>query len=325
MRRYFTYLLMVVAGQIFAQVNLVPNSGFEDKEYCPNGNVYKASGWFSPTANTPDIYRDTGSFGACYENCDWVGIVPYGNNGVSQSPRNGVAFVGMITLTSTPSGAREYISIQLMDSLQAGKKYCVSFYTCLSGNSGLAFDKIGVYFSVSSPLGCSYDQIISNNGIINEAGDVILDTLNWVLVSDTFVATGGERFLTLGNFQNYSDLQIDSTGYPQPIIWSYHLFDDISVIYCDSVIQPPPTPPVYSEITLFPNPSNGEFSITGNFSAGTQLSIYNMLGQKIGESVILPEGNNILSINLELAQGAYYYEFRSPIEQVSEGRFIIVR
>lgn len=323
MKRYFTYLFIIIASHIFAQVNLVPNPSFEEKEYCPNGDVYKATGWFSPTSNTPDIYRDSGNTGACYENCDWVGIVPYGYNGTSQSPRTGVAFTGMITLT-TPSGAREYISIQLTDSLQAGKKYCVSFYTYLSANSGLAFDKIGVYFSVLSPLDCVGDQIISNNGISNQAGDVILDTLNWVLVSDTFVATGGERFLTLGNFQNYSDLQIDSTGYPQAIIWSYHLFDDISVIYCDSIIVEPPPPPFYPEITLFPNPTNGEFSVTGNFSAGTQLSIYNMLGQKIGESIVLPEGNNILSINLELAQGAYYYEFRSPIEQVAEGKFIII-
>lgn len=324
MKRFFTYLLIVVASQIFAQVNLVPNPSFEEKEYCPNGDVYKAAGWFSPTGTTPDIYRDSGNTGACYENCDWVGVVGYGNMGSYQLPRTGVAFAGMVTLLPSPTSSREYISIELTDTLQTGKKYCVSFYTCLSSYSALAYDKVGVCFSVTSPLDCAPNQIISNNGVTNPAGNVLLDTLNWTLVADTFVATGGELFLTLGNFQNYSDLQVDSTGFLAPWQCS-QLFDDISVIYCDSVIVPPPTPPVYYDFTLFPNPSNGKFNITGNFPGGSEFVVYNMLGQIVCNGIALPEGNNEAPIFLDVAIGVYYYRVQSFGESLIDGMIEIVK
>ena len=302
----------------------MPNPSFEDKEYCPNGNIYKAAAWFAPTYGSPDIFQNWSNGGSCYENCNWVGVVPYSYMGVFQTPHTGVAFVGMATVGSWSGAEREYISVKLSDTLKAGRKYCVSFYTCLSGYSGLAIDKIGVFFSVASPLDCAPAEIISSNGIANASGNVILDTLNWVLVSDTFVASGGELYLTIGNFQNYVDLQIDSTGFPQTPMQSYHLFDDISVVYCDSIIEPTPTPPFYSEITLFPNLSNGEFNISGNFPEGTQFEVYNMLGQRVYYDE-LQSGNQLQTFYLTLAEGAYIYRVQSSGATLKSGKLVLTR
>lgn len=297
--------------------NLVPNPSFEDVEYCSSGSTYKAAQWFNPNLGSPDLYRDTGAFGACFENCGGFNInntysTPYGY----QLPRTGHVYFGIALMAGIGSDQREYISVQLNDSLIAGKKYCVSFYTSLSNGSGYASDAVGVSLTHDPYYDCSGPVLFVSNGEVrNPIGNVLTDTLNWVLVSDTFVANGGEKFLTIGNFHPDSSSNLQPTGQIQNMC--YHYVDDVSVMFCDTFA------PVYPSFSLFPNPSNGEFSISGNFPTGTQLSIYNMLGQKIGESIVLPEGNNIILIDLELAQGVYYYELRSPIEQVAEGKFII--
>ncbi len=323
MKSWFTYLFSIIVIPLFAQVNLVPNPSFEDTTYCPTGNVNKATDWFSPSLGTPDIFRDSGNIGACWESCEWIGVANYSNGGGYQFPRTGRTYAGFKTLGSSPGATREYISIKLSDTLEAGRKYCVSFYTSLANYSGYAFDKIGVAFSPIPYMDCSTsDPIITSNGIANQTG-IISDTINWVHVYDTFIATGGELYITLGNFQNDSDLQIVPTGVPSQ--FTYHYFDDISVIYCDSVIVPPPTPPVYYDFTLFPNPSNGKFNITGNFPGGSEFVVYNMLGQIVCNGIALPEGNNEAPIFLDVAIGVYYYRVQSFGESLIDGMIEIVK
>lgn len=309
-------LLIGMATYATAQ-NLVPNPGFEDVEYCPSGNGYKAAQWFNPNFGSPDLYRDTGASAPCFENCGGFNIINVYNNPYGyQLPRSGRVYFGIAIMGGIGSDTREYIYVQLSDTLIAGKKYCVSFYTSLSNGSGYASDAVGVSLTQSPYYDCSGPVLFfTSSEVRNPPGNVLTDTMNWILVSDTFIANGGEKFLTIGNFHADSTVIYQPTGQVQNMC--YHYIDDVSVMFCDTFA------PVYPSFSLFPNPSNGEFNISGNFPSQTQLTIYNMLGQKIGESIILPEGNNILSINLQLAQGVYYYELRSPSEQLTEGKFII--
>jgi hypothetical protein len=57
---------------------------------------------------------------------------------------------------------------------------------------------------------------------------IIRDTVNWVEIQGTFLASGGEKFITIGNFYADSNTLYDSVtnnfnGY------SYYYFDDISI------------------------------------------------------------------------------------------------
>lgn len=302
---------------ILCAQNLVPNPSFEDSSFCTSGITYKAEHWFSPTSGTPDIFRNTGSSGVCVEGCDWIGVSGSYNGAAGyQLPRTGRSYMGVGIVLNYGNDTREYLSVQLADTLRAGGKYCVSFYTILSDLSGYATDGIGACLTVSPFNDCAgYVLLNCTSEVRNPSGNILSDTVEWVLVSDTFVASGGERYITIGNFHSDTNTTVVLTG--ESAMVCYHYIDDVSVYYCDTVI------PTFNSFTLYPNPSNGEFNISGNFPTGTQLYIYDMLGQKIGESIVLPEGNNIISIDLELAQGAYYYELRSPIEQVAEGKFII--
>jgi hypothetical protein len=320
MKYYFTYLFIIIANHFFAQVNLVPNPSFEDTTYCPTGNVNKATGWFSPSLGTPDIFRDSGNVGVCWESCEWIGVANYSNGGGYQLPRTGRTYAGFKTLGSMPGATREYISIQLSDTLEAGKKYCVSFYTSLGNYSGYAFDKIGAAFSSLPYLDCSNsDAIISNNGIANEVGDIILDTLSWVQVSDTFVAAGGELYITLGNFFDDTNLQIVTTGFGAQM--AYHYFDDVEVMYCDSVIDPPHT---YPDISLTPTIGSGEISLSGNFPEGTQLEVYDMVGQRVYYNE-LQSGNQSQTLYLTLADGAYIYRIQAAGTTLKTGKLVFTR
>jgi OOP family OmpA-OmpF porin len=309
-------LLIGIVPYASAQ-NLVPNPGFEDVEYCQSGSTYKAAQWFNPNFGSPDLYRDTGAFGACFENCAGFVITniyntPYGY----QLPRSGRVYFGIVLMGGIGSDQREYISVQLSDSLIAGKKYCVSFYTSLSNGSGYASDAVGVCLSQNAYNDCSGAVLFScSSEVRNPTGNVLTDTLNWILVSDTFVANGGEKFLTIGNFHPDSSSNLQPTGQIQNMC--YHYIDDVSVMFCDTFA------PTYPNITLFPNPSNGEFTISGNFPEGTQLFVYDMLGQEVLASPYLPIGNNAVPVALHLAQGVYYYELRAT-EILAEGKLLII-
>jgi gliding motility-associated-like protein len=97
------------------------------------------------------------------------------------------------------------VQTKLLDSLIAGHQYCVSFYLSFTDSCRYATDEIGAFFDdtatsfLYSPLGPAIPgpwpvspQVIS--------GFYITDRENWTLVSGSFVAQGGEKYISIGNF-----------------------------------------------------------------------------------------------------------------------------
>ncbi len=71
-------------------------------------------------------------------------------------------------------------------------------------------------------------------------------------------------------------------------------------------------------ISIFPNPSNGEFVISGLESTG-QLQIFNSLGQMVLETVV---NSNQQTINLNSASGIYFYKVTGNNNTVQSGKLI---
>jgi gliding motility-associated-like protein len=71
--------------------------------------------------------------------------------------------------------------------------------------------------------------------IENPKGHFLSDTLNWMLVSGSFIASGGEQYITIGNF--YVN---DSTNYIQisnsKSHLTYYYIDDVSVYPCNAPV-----------------------------------------------------------------------------------------
>jgi hypothetical protein len=69
-----------------------------------------------------------------------------------------------------------------------------------------------------------------NPQVNNLAGNVLSDTMNWVLVSGLFIANGTEEFLTIGNFKTDANTMLAPNGFLPADSCSGLLIDDVSLI-----------------------------------------------------------------------------------------------
>src|SRR5436190_712371 len=200
--------------------NLVPNPGFESFSTCPvgfsqfNGFV---NTWTDLSAASPDYMNSCAN--------PFPAGVPHNGTGWQQA-HGGNAYAGCYTTAGT---YREFIQVQLTSPLVAGTSYLLSMYVVLHNKSKFATDDLGAYFSVTAPstTGTGFFPGNPQPQVSNPAGNVITDSLNWTLVSGTYSATGGERYLTLGHFRDDASttyLQVDYGGQG-----AYYYFDDVSV------------------------------------------------------------------------------------------------
>src|SRR3972149_1459638 len=68
-----------------------------------------------------------------------------------------------------------------------------------------------------------------------ESLNIITDIKNWTLISGEYIAVGGEKYLTIGNFRNDANTQRDTIN-PNAPWWNsaYYYIDDVSVYCVDS-------------------------------------------------------------------------------------------
>ena len=145
-----------------------------------------------------------------------------------QVAHSGNGYTGIYTFSGTTY--REFIQVQLISPLIASHTYYFSMYVVLHNKSQTAIDDLGAYISVTAPNttglgmlpGLPYPQIS------NPYGSVITDTLNWTLVEGTYIATGGEKFLTLGHLKN--DVSTTYLPLPYGTVGAYYYIDDVNLI-----------------------------------------------------------------------------------------------
>lgn len=181
--------------------NLVPNPSFEIITGCPSGNsqYHNATPWLKPmqSITTPDLFSTC--FASAGTGCNSVSV-PSNFGGIA-APRTGNNYMGMITKYG--NNLREYLTVQLSSPLLAGETYDVGAYIMLAPFARYANNHFGIHVSasqLSQTTGCC------NNGVINvnpsvEGSNVVSNRSSWTLISGSYTATGGERFITLGNFK----------------------------------------------------------------------------------------------------------------------------
>ncbi len=219
------YCLLFIAYSLSAQ-NLVSNPSFEDYNNCPSnqGQVNRLKYWFNPTLQTPDY------FNFCYSGSSFTPVSVPSNFYGFQYARTGVAYAGFAAYAGID--LREYIETSLFDTLSKGKKYCVTFYISLADSMAYATDAIGIYFSKDSIFDSTYYNLPYIPQIENPVNNIIKDSINWILIAGEYIAGGGGKFITIGNFYNDANTKIDTLGgYMNPDYWqyAYYYIDDVSV------------------------------------------------------------------------------------------------
>lgn len=208
-----TFLLAAISLSIQGQ-NIVANGSFEDITSCPHspGEVYKAPPW-GRSIGSPDLFNRCNTDSGIWNQYS----VPFNKFGW-QEPRTGNGYVGIGTYVSWPPGyfnAHEFIKCPLNYALVQGEEYYVQFYVSLSDSSNYATHNIGVTFTdvdtseygelICWPTSCSiyYD---------NNSSNPLLSRTEWMKISGTFIANGGEKYFHLGNLRTDDIAEIEFLG-----------------------------------------------------------------------------------------------------------------
>jgi gliding motility-associated-like protein len=152
-----------------------------------------------------------------------------------QYSRTGTRHAGLIAYESVfglPDEYKEYIQGHTSTPLTAGQTYCVSFYVSLADGSPYAVQDLGVFFSNTQYLrdACSQGaRIAETPQLINTCG-VLADTMNWVRLQWDYVATGGEQYFIIGNFNTSAATTVapaGGSGFGN--YFAYYFIDDVSI------------------------------------------------------------------------------------------------
>lgn len=331
--RVLLYLLFFMAFSFAVNAqNLVPNYSFENRINCINQDdefVGFVTNWTGQAAS--------GGLSLFTSACSDTSV-KYSSAGVPlnidgfQYAHTGNSYIGIQTYVLAGKAYynyRNYAEAQLIDTLKMGQRYYTTFFVSLGDSVDYACSDIGAYFS---------DSALSFNGstvksylIPQVANDPIknplTDTLNWMKVSGSFVAQGGEKYIVIGNFKTDSASVTQYMGNRSPDeSTDYYYIDDVIVSpdssYADSLFASVNNlTNAQLNVNLYPNPNNGSFivSLNGHFTS-PQIEVFNVLGEMICKKGL---ANNSTDITLIETSGIYIYRVLDDDMPVYSGKIIL--
>jgi hypothetical protein len=296
----------------------VPNPSFETFTSCPTAGsqISFANPWQGVTTNSTDYYNS----------CSTTYDVPAQAGGGFQNAKTGNAYAAFWAVNGFGSNYREYLQVKLDSALQFDSCYVIEFYCNLYNQVDYGIDKMGAYISntavssVGPGLVLQYiPQIISHTSLT--------DTVNWMRVSGYYHASGGEQYITIGNFS--TDINTDTT-YIQHGSYngSYYLIDDVSItkaVACDTTLS------VHENnnealFNLFPNPSNGSMQLSYTLTQNEKgfFKVYDATGKLIREIILNSSGNSI-QLGLNLDNGIYLYQIIVDDKIFKSDKLVIIK
>ncbi len=297
-----TLSLLVVNNIFYAQQNLVPNGSFEEYSQCPDpatvdpmpdNMIELAMGWYNPTGYTPDYFNSCVTVTNSYS-------VPTNGYGY-QVPRTGNAYCGIYIPVRSGNSLREYIQTKLIEPLIAGEEYSVKFYVSLADNfSDYSVNTIGAFFS-NIPISSTTNTVFNKTPqIVNDATfNPLIDTTQWQEVSGTFIALGGERYMTIGNFE--MDGNVDTTNLVlNPTKDPLYYIDDVSIKKntTNSTGQLE-----IGNLHYYPNPVNDILSINLPSKESYDIILMDIFGN---QNIIFEDIQNILEIDVKNYKNGIY-------------------
>lgn len=247
-------LFFILLGFGINAQNLVSNPSFEINSACPvnAADLSSLASWYPMIGHlgTPDYFNSCGS--------SYVGVPS--NSFGNQVAFDGNAYVGLSTYTY---GATyyEYIQTYLTSPMIAGQSYNISFYVSCADNGRYSSNNIGATFTQDFLYGnWSYDSLNITPNI--NYSTPITDINGWTLISGTYIASGNEQFLTIGNFYNENLTQIVNINPIGSLGAAFYYIDQVSVTQSplenDDFFQ--------QKCQIVPNPVKDKFTILSNQS-----------------------------------------------------------
>lgn len=290
MKKITVLLLVLLMTKVQSQ-NLVNNPSFESYTTCPTtSSQFYAVNW-QVTANSglasPDYYN------TCADGTQGIPSNVVGN----QNAYTGNGYAGIYCYYQYEP-LREYIQSQLNMALVAGQTYYVSFRVSLADDYGTAIGSIGAHFSTTAITGNgTYGPINVVPQIISSS--IISDTANWVQITGSFVANGGEQYITIGNFSNDASTPRSTNSSAFISYMAYYYVDMVEVSGSPLKVDEFKN----SNVSVVPNPFKDLISLDyKDRSSADVIEVYSVNGVMV-KRLLAEEGAIKLS---ELPSGVYF-------------------
>jgi OOP family OmpA-OmpF porin len=316
---FILFSFILSTGLSCAQNNLISNGSFENNTICPNhlanainnGNLVYTS---NPNGGTPDY------FNSCTTVMSQAYQVPSNFLGY-QLPRSGTAYIG-IDIWDKGYFVSEYIQIKLSENLKQNHHYAFECFLSRAEKSRYSISNFGVHFSIDSVFYAPFEILPLVPQIVNSPTNLLADTTDWMPVTGTFLANGGERFIILGNF-NDSTQSLDTIyqyyGSANHYDAAYYYIDDVSLIDLDSTLSVKENEAM-AQVEVFPNPASSILTIRLNAPC-QQYSITDIKGNTLMQNSINKQEQIQIDIT-ELPSGFYIINFINKLGYITREKFV---
>ncbi len=228
-------------------------------------------------------------------------------------PHQGEGYAGFATYVNHPSfvDAREFLKCSLNYPLIQDVDYYVELYVSQSDSAEYATHNVGVTFTdvdtgEFGELLCWPECEVY---VENSSANPLTSKTEWVKVSGTFTALGGEQYIHIGNFRTDADSEIEFIGGgvgPQYdwFIGAYYI-DDVWLSHVDSAhyVSVNEESSIDNYVRVFPNPASDVVSIECNMRL-EEVSLFDLRGKMIMKGAVAGRKESIdLS---ELLDGIYF-------------------
>jgi outer membrane protein OmpA-like peptidoglycan-associated protein len=210
------------------QGNMIQNGSFESvgKKIKEGGMIESATGWTSPTDSKADVF-------SAYAKSDEYKTPTnlYGDT----DPLDGKNYAGIMIYSYKDEAPRQYLQAKLTEKMVEEKVYCVKMNVMLSMLSKYSSNNIGIYIS-AKPL--TAEEIAAQNiqpQIIHSQNRIFEEQFDWEAICQTYIADGGEEYITIGNFGTADATQNEKVKKPKGFTGmqargAYYFVDDVSVM-----------------------------------------------------------------------------------------------
>lgn len=208
--------------------NLLENGSFEstDGKVKRLGSIEVAKGWLSPTGVRADLFSADSKMPDASAPVNVYGM---------EDAKDGSNYAGIVVYSYGDKMKRSYIMAKFSSPMKKGMRYKVEFGASLAELSKFSSNKLGAVIS-KKPFGTDdkVPALIEETSILHPEEVIFNGMYNWDNVCGEYIAEGGEKYITIGNFTNNVDVKQERNKKPKTVkgsqmIAAYYYIDDVKV------------------------------------------------------------------------------------------------